>query len=281
MQVFYTFTIVKEKYLIEELKVNVGKLRNETPNEWTRLTGGSTGTQPTVSCIIDGVTTYKNPFVHSDNDPAHCVTSLIAGAMFEMGFPFQKEAMDFFQHQRGNLNEDTDDLWNKMVQKVHITVNAIRLVKMVLPTHGGIGPHELLLMNDVWPIILQIRSKHGQMSHWISIGNGRIYDANSNIIMTKTIANLNLCAQLHVVGSTNSFSGTSKAYRYLPSIMKIGKNKKLIWNTVLPSREGFEFYEKRNCMKCQENKLKEEYFKKQWRMANKKEGTCHVCLKGF
>ena len=153
------------------------------------------------------------------------------------------------------------------------------LVKIGLPTHGGIGPHELLLMNDEWPIILQIRSKHGQMSHWISIGNGRIYDANSNIIMTKTIANLNLCAQLHVVGSTNSFLGTSKAYRYLPSIMKIGKNKKLFWNTVLPSREGFEFYEKRNCMKCQEDKLKEEYFKKQWSMANKKEGTCQVCLK--
>ena len=63
--------------------------------------------------------------------------------------------------------------------------------------------------------------------------------------------------------------------------MKIGKNKKLFWNTVLPSREGFEFYEKRNCMKCQEDKLKEEYFKKQWSMANKKEGTCQVCLKGF
>ena len=261
------------------MKVNVGKLRNKTPNEWSRLTGGSTGTQPTVSCIIDGVTTYENPFVHTDNDPAHCVTSSIAGAMFEMGFPFQKEAMDFFQHQQGYLNEDTDDLWNKMVQKVCITVTAIRLVKIGLPTHGGIGPHELLLMNDEWPIILQIRSKHGQMSHWISIGNGRIYDANSNIIMTKTIANLNLCAQLHVVGSTNSFSRTSKAYRYLPSIMKIGKNKRLFWNTVLPSREGFEFYEKRNSMKCQEDKLKEEYFNKQWSMANKKEGTCQVCLK--
>ena len=73
--------------------------------------------------------------------------------------------------------------------------------------------------------------------------------------MTKTIANLDLCAQLHVVGSNDSFLATSEAYRYLPSIMKIGKNKKLFWNTVLLSREGFEFYEKKiNCIKCQENK---------------------------
>ena len=125
--------------------------------------------------------------------------------MFEMGFPFQTQAMDFFQHQRENLNQQTFDLWNKIVQKVRKTVAAIRLVRIGLPTHGGILPHQLLLMNNEWPIILQIRTKHGNMSHWISIGNGRIYDANSNIIMTKTIANLDLCAQLHVVGSTNSF----------------------------------------------------------------------------
>ena len=179
--------------------------------------------------------------------------------MFEMGFPFQTKAMDFFQHQWDYLNQQTNDLWNKIVQKVRTTVTAIRLVKIVLPTHGGILPHQLLLMNDEWPIIVQIRTKYGKISHWISIGNGRIYDANSNIIMTKTIANLDLCAQLHAVGSTDSFLGTSKAYRYLPSIMKFDKNKKLFWNTVLPSREGFEFYEKRNCIKCQEDKLKEEY----------------------
>ena len=75
--------------------VNVGKLL-KTPREWLRSTGGSNSTQPTVSSIIDGVTTYKNPFTHTDIVSAHCVTSSIAGAMFEMGFPFQIEAMDFF-----------------------------------------------------------------------------------------------------------------------------------------------------------------------------------------
>ena len=94
--------------------------------------------------------------------------------------------------------------------------------------------------------------------------------------MTKTITNLDLCAQLHVVGSTDSFFATSKAYRYLPSIMQFNKDKKLLWNTVLPSREGFEFYEKRNCNKCQVEKLRDEYSITQW----KKKGTqkCKECL---
>ena len=68
--------------------------------------------------------------------------------MFEMRFPFQTEAMDFFQDQRKNLNQQTMDLWNKIVQKVRKTVAAIRLVRISLPTHGGISPHQLLLMND-------------------------------------------------------------------------------------------------------------------------------------
>ena len=114
-------------------------------------------------------------------------------------------------------------------------------------------------MNNEWPIILQIRTKLGNMTHWIYICNGLIYDANSNIVLIKNRANLDLCAQLHVVGSNDSFLSTSKAYRYVPLIMKFNQDKKLLWNTVLPSRVGFEFYEKRNCVKCQEDKLKEAY----------------------
>ena len=83
--------------------VNVEKLL-KTPNVWTWSTGGSMGTQPTVSSIIDGVTTYENQFFHTDFVPAHCVTSSIAGAIFEMGFPFQTEAMNFF-HQQYYLNQ--------------------------------------------------------------------------------------------------------------------------------------------------------------------------------
>ena len=119
MQIFYTYTVQKN-HLIQLEDVDVARLI-QTPNVWFWSKGCSTSTQPTVSSIIDGVTTNKNPFFHTDVTDvvsAHCVTSLIAGAMFEMGFPFQKEAMDFFQHQRGYLNEDTDDLWNKTVQKV-------------------------------------------------------------------------------------------------------------------------------------------------------------------
>ena len=51
--------------------------------------------------------------------------------------------------------------------------------------------------------------------------------------------------------------------------MKFNKDKKLLWNKILPSREGFEFYEKRNCNKCQEDRLRDEYSITQW----KKKGT--------
>ena len=58
--------------------------------------------------------------------------------------------------------------------------------------------------------------------------------------------------------------------------MKFNKDKELLLNKVLPSCVGFEFYEKRNCVKCQEDKLKEEYSLTQW----KKKGTqkCKDCL---
>ena len=85
----------KKNYLIQLDDVDVGILL-QTPNKWTQSTGGSTSTQPTVSSIIDRVITYKNPFTHIDIIPAHCVTSSIAGAMFEMEFPFKTQAMDFF-----------------------------------------------------------------------------------------------------------------------------------------------------------------------------------------
>ena len=91
--------------------VNFGKLL-KTPREWTRSTGGSNSTQPTVSIIIDGVTTYENSFTHTDIVSAHCVTSSIAGAMFEMGFPFQTEAMDFPTPTRKSQSTD-----NRLVEQ--------------------------------------------------------------------------------------------------------------------------------------------------------------------
>ena len=96
--------------------VDVGILRDK-PEKWSRSVGGDKSTQPTVSSIIDGVTTYENPFTHTDIISAHCVLSSIAGAMFEIRFPFQTQAMEFFQQQREKLNQETLDLWNKIVQK--------------------------------------------------------------------------------------------------------------------------------------------------------------------
>ena len=78
------------------------EILRDKPGKWSRSAGGDKSSQPTGSCIIEGVTTYKNPFIHNDIDTAHCVPSSIAGAMFEIGFPFQTQAMEFSQQQRKN-----------------------------------------------------------------------------------------------------------------------------------------------------------------------------------
>ena len=92
-QRFYSYT-VKEQYLLQLDGVDVGILRDD-PENWSRSVGGDKpkSTQPTVSSIIDGVTTYQKPVTHTDIYSAHCVSSSIAGAMFEIGFPFQTQAI--------------------------------------------------------------------------------------------------------------------------------------------------------------------------------------------
>ena len=68
--------------------------------------------------------------------------------MFSLEIPFQEQAVEFFkQQQEEKVNQETPHLWNKIVQKVCSYVTAIRLVKIGLPTHGGVVPHQLLLMN--------------------------------------------------------------------------------------------------------------------------------------
>ena len=100
-QRFYSYT-VEEKYLIQLDGADLGILWDE-PEKWSRSVGSSDkSTQPTVSSIIDGVTTYKNPFTHTDINSAYCVSSSIAGAMFEIGFPFHTQAMELLQQQREN-----------------------------------------------------------------------------------------------------------------------------------------------------------------------------------
>ena len=49
------------------------------------------------------------------------------------------------------------------------------------------------------------------------------------------------------------------------------------WDTVLPKREGWQFYEKRECIICRTIKKQTEYSIKQWKWAHKGTGCCIEC----
>ena len=77
-------------------------------------------------------------------------------------------------------------------------VSKFQIPKTLTP--GGVSAENVMEMNDEWAFVLQIISRCGLPSHCICICNGVIYDANSTITLPKTIANLHLCAQLHIPG---------------------------------------------------------------------------------
>ena len=95
MQKICTCT-VKEKHLIELNGVNVEKLC-DNPGIWSGSTGNDNSTQPTVNRVNEGVTTCKTPFTHNEINTAHCVSSLIASAMFAIRFPFQELVVEVFK----------------------------------------------------------------------------------------------------------------------------------------------------------------------------------------
>ena len=102
-------------------------------------------------------------------------------------------------------------------------------------------------MNNEWPILFQILSVQGSIPHYLCICDGLIYDSNSNITLLKSMDNLDLCTWLHVGGLNDKFASTSMVYQLVPVNMRLKRKPK--WNLLLPKREGWEFYTKRQCVK--------------------------------
>ena len=82
-------------------------------------------------------------------------------------------------------------------------------------------------MNDEWAFVLQIISRCGLPSHCICICNGVIYDANSTTTLPKTLANLHLCAQLHIPGRADHFYCTKWIRRLIPQNMILKKQSQV------------------------------------------------------
>ena len=131
-----------------------------------------------------------------------------------------------------------------------------------------------MAMNDEWAFVFQIISKCGLPSHCICICNGIIYDANSTITLTKTIANLDLCAQLHIPGRADHFYCTKWIRRLIPQNMVLKNNPS--WDMVLPKRDGWNYEDPpRKCVICCDKKVQNAFSKTQWRKASRK---CRNCI---
>ena len=91
----------------------------------------------------------------------------------------------------------------------------------------------------------------GRNSYWICICDGMIYDSNSKIKLSKSISNLNLYARLHVKGSNDDVDLTKKVHQLIRHNMNLEGGGNPSWDTVLPKQEGWQFYEKRECIICE------------------------------
>ena len=131
---------------------------------------------------------------------------------------FQNKAKLLLETEQDKLHQRTPNLWNKIVSVTRQSVSKLMPWFWIGLSRHGINKEALMQINNEWSIVLEITMLDGTRTHCICICNGWIYDSNSNIILRKSIINLDLYAQLHVAGFHNNFASTSMAYYFLPTI---------------------------------------------------------------
>ena len=269
--ILFTFT-VKKCDLLNLEDFDIERLYDHK-NEWSRIEGGDKNNSVVHNNAHLANPTYLNDFTHINIPTANCVLLSVVSGLSALGF--DKQAKQFFKNYHSSLHQNTTGLWNLITSTSRKFVPQLKFRVIVTP--GGINGDQLMNMNNEWAIILRIQTMRGRNSHWICICGGMIYDSNSSIKLTKSISNLNLCAQLHVNGSTDDFALTKKVYRLIPHNMNLEGGGNPSWDTVLPKREGWQFYEKRECIICGTIKKQTEYSIKQWKWAHKGTGRCIEC----
>ena len=269
--ILFTFTVKKQDLInLDNFDISV---LHASKNTWIRITGGDKKSSAVISNVPVVDPTRINKFTHLGIVTENCVFLSVVSGLSALGF--DESAMQFFQQNHATLHQQTAGLWDLIASKARQYVPQLKLRRIVTP--GGINGSQVMEMNDDWAIILQILTNMGGMSHWICICGGMIYDSNSTIILPKSMNNLDVCARLHGIGSKETFSSTKMVYRLIPHNMNCeGGNPS--WNTLLPKREGWEYYEKRKCTICDMNKKRKEYSNRQWKNAYNKRGTCAECV---
>ena len=260
--ILFTFTV--DRNYLQKLGVDILYLKRNA-NIWDIPTNGDKGKdcEQVVCGVINEISSIRNPLNHMDIIPATCVLSSALGGMVAIGR--RTEAVALFEEYSNKLNQDVkQNLFKKVNDLLGRHVPEMNLIKIAM-TNGGITRQQLMEMDDKWPIILQITSEEGERSHWICICDGWIYDANSNYLLHKTINNLNSCARLHDKSDKDEFLSTGMAYYYVPRILNFNsKQNRLYPNSTLPLREGFEYFETRQCHICSMKKVRTQYSIKQW-----------------
>ena len=137
-----------------------------------------------------------NHFTHKYIHYITCMLSSVASAMWAM--ELLEPAISFFQEFQATLNVSHKNLWKNLQAQSGKAFPKFKFRKTLTP--GGISAENVMEMNDEWDFVLQIISRCRLPSHCICICNGIIYDANYTTTLSKTLANLHLCAQLHIPG---------------------------------------------------------------------------------
>lgn len=80
-----------------------------------------------------------------------------------------------------------------------------------------------------------------------------------------------MCTCLGLAQSDIKFESTTKVYIFVPDKMKLKKH--LTLNDPLPKLEGWELFNKRECVTCKKMKLREQFTQKQWKLPSSN-GDC-------
>ena len=148
-----------------------------------------------------GDTTSVNHFTHKNTPYISCMLSAVANAMWAMGIC--GEAISFFNKFQSTLNVNHKYLWKNLHAHSGKAFPDFKFRNTLTP--GCISAAKIMEMNNEWAFVLQIVTSRGLLSQCICICNGVIYDTNSITTLPKTLANLHLCAKLHILGKDDQF----------------------------------------------------------------------------
>ena len=246
---------------------------HKNKNKWSDIRFGDKHTEGVTTVIptmdLSNVCN-TNHFTHIGRPYTTCMLSSVASAMWAMGL--LEPAISFFQEFQATLNVSHKNLWKNLQAQSGKAFPKFKFRKTLTP--GGISAENVMEMNDEWAFVLQIISRCGLPSHCICICNGIIYDANYTTTLSKTLANLHLCAQLHIPGRADHFYCTKWIRRLIPQNMILKNNPR--WDMALPKRDGWNNEDPtRKCVVCDQGIVQNGFSKTQWRKASPK---CRSCL---